>query len=108
MDSKFTRKARLVAGGHKTATPSSMTYSIVVNRQSVMLKFFIYGMNYLDICDFYIGNAFLNAPYQGKLCNEAGSEFGSEKLYVLLFLRALYGLNSSGAAWRYKLAETLN
>ena len=39
---------------------------------------------------------------------EAGSEFGSEKGYIFLIVRALYGSKSSGAYWRDKLAETLN
>ena len=39
---------------------------------------------------------------------EAGSEFGSEKGYVFIIVRALCGLKSSGIAWRAKLAETLN
>ena len=32
MDSKFTHKARLVADGHKTSPPSSITYPSVVTR----------------------------------------------------------------------------
>ena len=32
MDGKFTRKAILVADGHTTAPPSSITYSSVVSR----------------------------------------------------------------------------
>jgi hypothetical protein len=31
----FTRKALLVAGGHKTDPPASLTYSSVVSRDSV-------------------------------------------------------------------------
>jgi hypothetical protein len=31
----FTRKARLVAGGHLTEVPSILTYSSVVSRESV-------------------------------------------------------------------------
>ena len=37
MDGKFTRKARLVAEGHKTRPPSSITYSSVVTRDSVRI-----------------------------------------------------------------------
>jgi hypothetical protein len=35
MDSNFTRKARLVAGGHTTEAPASITYSSVVSREKV-------------------------------------------------------------------------
>ena len=37
MDSKFTRKSILVAGGHKTSPPSSIAYSRVVTRKIIRL-----------------------------------------------------------------------
>ena len=39
MDGKFTRRYILVADRYKTAPPQSMTYSSVVTRESVRLKF---------------------------------------------------------------------
>ena len=92
MDGKFTHKARLVAGGHEIASPLSTTYSSFVTRESVRLKFLIGSLNNIDICFCNFGNAYLNAPWREKLWTEAGSEFGSEKGYVLLFVRSLYGL----------------
>ena len=65
-------------------------------------------MNDLDICAFDIGHSYLNALCRGKLWNEAGSEFGSDKGYVFLIVRVIYGLKSSGTVWRSRLAETLN
>ena len=49
----FRRKARLVAGGHVTETPSSITYSSVVSRDSVRIALTIAALNGLDIlaCD---------------------------------------------------------
>jgi len=41
----FTRKARLVAGGHMTETPSSITYSSVVSRDSVRIMFLVAALN---------------------------------------------------------------
>ena len=37
MYGKFTRKARLVANGHTTELPSSITFSSVVSRESVRI-----------------------------------------------------------------------
>ena len=37
----------------------------------------------------------------------AGAEFGSEKRTIMIIAKALYGLKSSGAAWRAKLAEIM-
>ena len=61
MYGKFTRKERLVADGHTTAPPSSITYSIVVSRKSVRIAFILASLNYLDIFDCGICNAYLNA-----------------------------------------------
>ena len=77
MDGKFTRKARLVAGGHKTVPTLSITEPIVVTRESVWLEFLIAGLKDQDICACDIGNAYLNSPYWGKIWTEAGSEIGS-------------------------------
>ena len=107
MDGKFTRKARLVADGHTTDAPSSITYSSVVSRESVRLSLLIASLNDLDIAACDIGNAYLNANCREKLWTIAGPEFGSDDGSVMLIVRALYGLKSSGAAWRAKLAETL-
>jgi hypothetical protein len=38
----------------------------------------------------------------------AGPEFGSEKGSIMIVKKALYGLKSSGAAFRAHLAETLH
>lgn len=37
----LTRKARFVAGGHRTDPPSQITYSTVVSRDSVRIAFLI-------------------------------------------------------------------
>jgi len=93
MDGAFTRKARLVADGHKTEPPASVTYSSVVSRDSVRIALTIASLNslHLSACD--IGNAYLNAACREKLWTVAGPEFGSEKGSVMIIARALYGLN---------------
>ena len=42
-----------------------------------------------------------------KLWTEAGTEFGTEKVMVMIISRVIYGLKSSSAAWRGEIAETL-
>ena len=53
MGENFRRKARLVADGHKTATPATITYSSVVSRASVRISLTIAALNDLKIlaCD---------------------------------------------------------
>jgi hypothetical protein len=108
MDGKFTRKSRLVAGGHTTDPPSSITYSSVVSRDTVRIAFTLAALNDLDVMSCDIGNAYLNAPCREKIWCKAGTEFGSDKGKVLKVVRALYGLKSSGASWRAMFAQTLS
>jgi hypothetical protein len=103
----FTRKARFVAGGHTTDAPAEITYSSVVSRESVRIAFLVAALNDLDVTMADIGNAYLNAPCREKIWTVAGPEFGNRKGCVMIIVRALYGLKSSGAAWRAMFAETL-
>jgi hypothetical protein len=107
MDGNFTRKARLVAGGHTTDTPTAMTYSSVVSRDSIRIAFMVAALNDLKICAADVGNAYLNAPCKEKIWTVAGIEFGSEVGSVMLIVRALYGLKSSGASWASMLSDSL-
>ena len=103
----FTRKARFVAGGHLTEAPGSITYSSVVSRDSIRLAFLIAGLNDLDVLAGDVTNAYLNAPCREKIWFEGQLETGEDRGKVLIITRALYGLKSSGAAWRADLAATL-
>ena len=96
----FTRKARFVAGGHTTETPSSLTYSSVVSRESVKIAFLVAALNDIDIMSCDIGNAYLNAPCRERIWFVAGPECGKYAGMPCKLVRALYGLKSSGAAWR--------
>jgi len=108
MNGAFTRQARLVADGHKTQPPTSMTYSSAVSRDSVRIALITAALNSPEVSAYDIGNAYLNANCQEKLWPVKGPEFGSERGSVRIVARALYGLKSSGAAWRATLVETMN
>ncbi|MGH3053585.1 MAG: hypothetical protein ACRDL7_01240, partial [Gaiellaceae bacterium] len=69
----FTRKARLVAGGHKTDPPTTLTYSSVASRDSVRLAFLLAGLNDLDVALADIGNAYLNAKTKEQVYAIAGA-----------------------------------
>jgi hypothetical protein len=105
----FKRKARFVAGGHMADPPATLTYSSVVSRDSIWIAFLLAALNDLDILAADVGNAYLNAPTREKVYTTAGAEFGAkiQGQYVKI-VRALYGLKSSGAAWRSHLANTLH
>ncbi len=103
----FTRKARFVAGGHTTDTPGSIMYSSVVSRDSVRLAFLIAALKDLHVLAGDVTNAYLNASCREKIWFEGGVETGEDQGEVLIVTRALYGLKSSGAAWRADLAASL-
>jgi Reverse transcriptase (RNA-dependent DNA polymerase) len=103
----FTRKARFVAGGHMTQAPVSMTYSSVVSRDSVRIAFLLAALNNIDVKAADIGNAYVNAKCREKIWMIAGPEFGSDEGKKVIVVRALYGLKSSGAAWRAHLAQSM-
>jgi hypothetical protein len=105
----FTRKARFVAGGHKTDPPTSLTYSSVVARDSVRIGFLIAALNDLDIMAADIGNAYINADVHEKVYFIAGDEFGpARKGKRVVIIKALYGLKTSRAAWRAHFADILH
>ena len=101
----FRRKAIMVSGGYTTKTPSSVTYSYVISRDSVLIMLMIAALNdlYLQAAD--IENTYLTAPFREKIWTRAGPEFGMDEEKVFIVVRALYGLKFSGAAFRAFLAE---
>ena len=75
-DVKFylTRKTIYVGCGHPTQVPASMSYSIVVSRNSVIIILLIAALNDLDIKMCCVGNAYLNAETRERLWLKAGYE----------------------------------
>ena len=107
LSENFRQKARFVAGGHTTDTPSTLTYSSVVAQDSVCIALIIAALNDLDLqaCD--IQNAYLTTKCQEKIWCVAGKEFGEEEGSILIVEQALYGLKASGAAFRAIPSETI-
>ena len=60
---------------------------------------FLGKLNHLDLWGTDIGNAYLEALTDERLYIVAGPEFQEVEGYILIFLKALYGLKSSGKRW---------
>ena len=103
----LTRKARFVAGGHLTDPPVEITYSTVASRDSIRIILLLASLNELEVMCADLQNAYLNALPREKVYFTAGPEFGKKQGLHVIIVRALYGLKSSGAAFRSKLAEDL-
>ena len=108
MGENFRHKARFVTGGHTTETPTSLAYSSVVSRDSVRILLLAAAFNGLQVMACDIQNAYLTANCHEKIWTYVGPEFGSERGRPMIIRKALYGLKSSGAAFRAHLAETLH
>ena len=108
MGGNFRRKARMVAGGHTTETPSSITYSSVVSRDSVRILLTVAALNDIDVLSSDIQNAYLTASCRERVYTTAGPKFGPADCgKTMLIVHALYGLKSSGPAFRSFLADHL-
>jgi hypothetical protein len=90
-----------------TEAPLSITYSSVVSRDSVRLPLLHAAINGLDLMACDVGNAYLHAPCKEKVWFLGGAEAGEDKGKILVIIRALYGLKSSGASWRSMLSQSL-
>ena len=92
-------KARLVADGHLTPEPNENMYSGVVSLRNLKLVIFLGKLNHLELWGADIRNAYLEAFTDEKLYIAAGPEFQELEGYILIFLKALYGLKSIGKRW---------
>jgi hypothetical protein len=101
----FKRKARLVAGGHKTEAPATITYASVVSRETVRIALMLAALNDLQVKVGDVLNAYITAPVKEKVWTVLGPEFGQDAGKSAIIVRALYGLKSAGAAFRAHLAS---
>ena len=86
--------------------PTHTAFSSVVSRESVKLSFLLATINDLDLLIGDISNAYLHAEPREKVHVQVGSElFGPCQTAIIV--KALYGLKSSGAAWRYYFSTYL-
>ena len=102
-------KCRLVAGGHLTKPNGDTSYSSVASLRSIHLVTFIAELNKLDLEAADVGNAYLEAKTNEKVCFVTGPSFGRYNLdgHLLATHRASYGLRNSGACYHAKWAESM-
>ncbi len=95
----FRQKSRLVAGGHRTKAPATITYASMVSRESVCLALTIASLNDLEVKVRDVLKAYITAPVKEKVWTILGPEFGHDAGRSAIIVHALYGLKSSGAAF---------
>jgi Reverse transcriptase (RNA-dependent DNA polymerase) len=98
----------LVAGGHFTdPNTTDNTYFSVVSLHSIRIDIIASELNVLDIMVGDVSPAYLDAYTQEKVCFKAGPEFGPLEGHLLVIVRALYGLRTSGAQWHDRYANVM-
>ena len=102
-------KCRLVAGGHLTKPNGDSSYSSVASLRSIRLVTFVAELNNLKLESADVGNAYLEAKTNEKVCFVAGSTFARYGLdgHLLVIDKALYGLRNSGACFHSKWADSM-
>jgi hypothetical protein len=102
------RRARCVAGGHLTEDPEYDLYSGVVNLETVRIAFVAAILMKLQIIAADIGSAYIQAFTSKNVYVIAGPEFNELKGRILIIVKALYGLKTSGGQWHHKLADNIS
>ena len=103
-------KCRLIAGGHLTTPNGDTSYSSVASLRSIRLVTFAAELNGLELEAADVGNAYLEATTNEKVCFVAGPSFAQYGLenHLLIIDKALYGLRNSGACYHAKWADSMN
>ena len=96
-------KERLVTDEHLTKEHVESIYSGVVSLRSLRMVVFLSQLNNLEIWGADVGNAYLEAYTDEKLCIIAGPEFKELPGHLLIMVKALYGTHSGGARWHDRL-----
>jgi hypothetical protein len=73
------RKARYVAGGHRTEAPPPITYASVVSRESIRIGLLIAALNDLEVFVADIQIAYLTSPCKENIYTILGEEFGPHR-----------------------------
>jgi hypothetical protein len=95
----FRQKAKLVAGGHLTKAPATITYASVVSRETVRLALTFASLNDLEVKVGDVLNAYITTPVKEKVWTILGPEFRLDSGKSAIIVRALYGHKSAGAAF---------
>ncbi len=95
----FRQKAQLVAGGHQTQAPATITYASVVSRETVRLALTFASLKDLEVKVGNVLNVYITAPVKEKVWTILGPEFEHDSGKSAVIVHALYGLKSAGAAF---------
>ena len=82
-------------------------YSSVTSLEGIRIITLIAELNDLSLWSTDVGNAYLESFTAEKVAFYAGPEFGELEGHLLVIVKALYGLKSSGKRWHDRLFDVL-
>ena len=82
-----------------------VTCASVVSCETVRIALLIAALNDLEVKTGDVQNAYITAPVKEKGWTILGAKFGQDAGSKALIVRAMYGLKSSGSAFRAHLGE---
>jgi hypothetical protein len=88
-----------------TQAPKESVYSGVVSLRSLRIAVLAAKLNGLDNMVGDVGSAYLEAFTKEKVCCVAGPEFGELEGHMMIIIKALYGLRTSGARYWERFAD---
>jgi hypothetical protein len=103
----FQQKAWLVAGGHLTQAPVTITYASVVSHETMRLALTFASLNDLEVKVGNVLNTYITAPVMEKVWTILGPKFGHDSGKSAVIVCTLYGLKSAGAAFQAHLASLM-
>jgi hypothetical protein len=103
----FHRKACMVAGGHMTGAPTTLTYASIVSCETNHIALTLATLNDLEVKVANILNTYISAPIKEKVCCVLGVEFGPNSGKSAILVHALYGFKSACAAFHAHLADCM-
>ncbi len=78
----FRCKARLVAGGHMTKAPTTITYASMVSRETMRIELLMAALIDLNVKVGNVLNAYITAPITEKVWTVLGPEFSTDLVRV--------------------------
>ena len=90
-----------------TTAPAAVTYASVVLLETVCIALTLAALNDLEVKCGDVLNAYITAPVKENIWTYLGPENGDDEGKNAIIVRALYGLKSSGAAFRAHLCECM-
>ena len=89
----------MVAGGHTTEAPATITYASVVSGETLQIALLLAALMDLEVKTTDIDNAYITDPNTEKIYTVLGPEFGADAGKIAFIVRALCGLKSAGASF---------